>query len=265
MVNRLRKTLLVIGVLALAATGCIRGIAEESVRKSLPKLIGPAEKYEVHIEHTSDGRLLAGDIEDLTIIGHRIRTRDGLVINDLAVRMHGLKVDTGKKQIKSVERAVFDLDILQEDLSALARQKVHGVGNPVVLLATSGVSVVVPARLLRASLDSTLHGVLAVDDGRRIDFVPDRLTLVGIIPVPDLVLAAAISRINPLADLSALPVPVQIDMLTTDSGKMNVKGRLYVAPGASTAMPNPPPPPPPRPAAPSPSSSTAPWPSDTRW
>ena len=70
-----------------------------------------------------------------------------------------------------------------------------------------------------------------------------------------------------------LPVPVQVDSLQTDSGKMLVKGRLYVAPGASAAVPNPtgpptpsptPPPGPPRPS-PAPSGTTAPWPSDTRW
>lgn len=230
--------LLSFAALLLATTGCIRGIAEDSVRKSLPKLIGPADKYEVKIENTPDGRLMAGDIEDLSIVGTRVRTKDGLVLDKLVVKMHRLKVDTGKKSIKSVEKATFDIDIKQEDLSAMAQQRVHGFGTPQVLLATNSVSVVLPAKLLVTSMDSTLHGVLAVEDGQRVSFIPDRLTI-GIIPVPDLLVSAAVGRVNPLADLRSLPVPVQIDSLTTDSGLMNVKGRLFVATGASAAVPNP--------------------------
>lgn len=226
-------------VLLLGAVGCIRGIAEDSVRKSLRKIIGPAEKYEVTIEHTSDGRLMAGDIEDLTVVGHRVRTKDGLVIEKLTVKMHKLKVDTGQKRIKSVESATFDLDVQQEALSALARQRVRGVARPVVLLGTNTVSVVLPAKLLNASVDTTLRGMLAVDASQRIMFIPDRLTI-GPLPVPLLLVTAAVGQINPLADLRALPVPAEVDSLTTFSGVLNVKGRLYVSPGASAATPNPP-------------------------
>lgn len=216
----------------LFATGCVRGIAEDAVRKSLPNIIGPAEKYEVKIEHSSDSQIMHGDIQDLTVVGLHVKTKDGLTIKRLTVKMHGLKVDTHKKSLTSVEQAVFDLDISQEDLSVLARDKVHKLGKPVVLLSANSVTVALPAKVLSASMDVTLHGALSVQEGQRVLFVPDKMT-VGLLPIPSMLLSSAIDRINPVADLRGLPVPVQIDSLTTESGVMNVKGRLFVPTDAS--------------------------------
>lgn len=219
--------LFLVGFGMLASCGCIRGIAEDSVRKSLPRIIGPAEKYVVKIEHTSDGQLLGGKVEDLTIVGHRVRTKDGLVIERLSVRMHGIEVDTRKKQIKRVGGATFDLDVKQEDLSRLAADKVRGLGHPQVLLGQGSVALVMPAKVLNASVDSVLRGSIAVEAEQKILFIADGLTI-GSVPVPSLLVTAAVSRINPLADLRALPVPVRVDSLTTEVGVLNVKGRLFV-------------------------------------
>lgn len=221
----------------LTSVGCVRGFAEEAVRRSLPHIIGPADRYVVKIENTPDGRLMAGDIEDLSVVGYHVTTKDGLIIARLAVTMHGLKIDTGKKQIKSVEKAVFDLDIAQDDLSRLAREKLHGIGNPQVLLSNNGVSLVLPAHLLKLSVDTTLRGALAVEEGQRILFVPDRLTI-GILHVPDALVSAAVGRVNPVADLRTLPVPAQVDLMTIDKGILNVRGRLFATP-ATAAAPTP--------------------------
>lgn len=226
--SALRRAMLgALGLGLLLCTGCIRGIAEDAVRKSLPRIIGPAERYEVHIEHTPDGQLVGGRIEDLSIIGHRVRTKDGLLIERLAVRMHKIEVDTRKKQLRRVESATFDLAVRQEDLSQLACARLHGLGKPQVLLGDSRVSVVVPARLLNGSVDTVLRGMLAVEEEQKILFIADALT-VGPVAVPDLLVTAALARINPLADLRTLPVPVRVDALMMEVGVLTVRGRLFV-------------------------------------
>lgn len=224
------RHVMVLGLLAtsmVAATGCVRNMAEDGVRKSLPKIIGPADRYDVKIENTADGRIMAGDIEDLTVVGWRVKTKGGLIIQRLQVKMHGLKIDTGKKQVKRVDSAVFDLDILQEDLTLAARDRFHRIANPVVLLGTNLVIVSLPARVLKASLDATLRGTLAVESGERVNFVPDKLTI-GILRIPEHLVTAAVAQLNPVADMRDLPVPAQIDSLTSDTGVMNVKGKLFV-------------------------------------
>ena len=225
-------SLILLALFMLLEVGCIRSIAEDGVRKSLPRIIGPAEKYEVKIEHTPDGQLLGGRIEDLTIIGHRVRTKDGLVIDQLTVHMHKIEVDTRKKQIKRVESASFALGVRQEDLSRLASAKMHGIGNPQVLLAENSVAVVMPAKVLNTSMDTVLRGTLAVEEEQKVLFVADGLTI-GPLAVPGAVVSAAVSRINPLADLRTLPVPVRVDSLTTEAGVLAVKGRLFVPEAAS--------------------------------
>lgn len=233
-----------LGLGMLMSCGCIRGIAEDSVRKSLPRIIGPADKYEVKIEHTSDGQLLGGKVEDLTIVGHRVRTKDGLVIERLSVRMHKIEVDTRKKRIKRVESATFDLDVKQEDLSRLASDKVRGLGHPQVLLGQNSIALVVPAKVLNASVDTVLRGSIVVEAEQKILFIADGLTVASV-PIPSVLVSAAVSRLNPLADLRTLPVPVRVDSLTTYVGVLNVKGRLFVPdeaavpPGAEAPTPAP--------------------------
>lgn len=255
--NRTRNgSLLLLALAMLATCGCIRSLAEDGVRKSLSRLIGPAERYEVHIERTSDGDLLAGRIEDLCITGHKVRTKDGLVIERLAVVLHKLKVDTRRKRVERVESATFDIDVTQEALSRLAAHRTHGLGNPQVQLQGGTVTVVLPARLLSAAVDTVLQGRLEVEDGRRVAFKADDLRI-GPLPVPPALVSAALDRINPLADLRTLPVPAVIDSLTADKGLLNAKGRLFVPPNAEEP---PAPLPPPGSASPSPPPMMAPEP-----
>lgn len=226
----MRRLLWMLAPLALlASTGCFQGIAESQVRKTLTRLLGPAQHYDVKIEHTSDGMLLDGHVQDLSIQATRVATREGLVIQRFDVEMHNLQLNRDKKSVKSVERAAFDLDILQEDLSNLARRKIHDIHDVQVLISPQAVTVVAPARALNQAVDFSLQGRLSVADGERIDFTP---TGVGIGPltVATGVLKLIMGRINPIADLSKLPIPVTIDALNQEPGVLNVRGRLFQKP-----------------------------------
>jgi len=221
--------LILVAALSLAATGCFQGMAEDQVRKTLTRALGPAEKYDVKISNTSDGMLLNGEVKDLTIDAKRVRTKDGLVIQRFDVRMLGLKLSKDKKKIDSVESATFDLDITQEDLSTLARSKVRQIGDVQVLLAPGEVALMAPARALGQTLDVSLRGSLNVEQGQRISFIPSTFSL-GPLKVDDVLLQNLLHRVNPVADLSRLPVPVHIDLLAARQGVLNVKGTLFAKP-----------------------------------
>lgn len=222
------RVVLVIALLvgALCSAGCFQGMAEDQVRKTLTRLLGPAEKYEIHIANTSDSMLLGGEVRDLSINAKRVATRDGLVIQRFDVRMHGLKLDKAKKKVESVQTATFDLDILQEDLSTLACRKVQKMGDVQVLVAPGEVAVVMPARALGQALDLSVRGGLSVDEGVRIVFRPNGIS-VGPLSLNEGLPRMVLERINPIADLSKLPIPVYVERLVAGAGVLSIHGQLF--------------------------------------
>lgn len=231
---------LVLVILAATASGCFRGYAEDSVRKMLPRLIGKADRYEVHIENTTDGQLMGGRVTDLSIVGRRVRIKDGPVVDRLEVHMHNLVVDTKKKAIKSVDRATFDLDFLQNDVARFLRQKLHTGDRLKVIFAPSAMTVVLPASLLGRSLDLSVRGSLATNGPTQVVFVPEGASI-GSHHLPDSVTRPVLETLNPVADVKSLPVPARIDTVTMRPNVLNVKGRLYPRDDATppTASPSP--------------------------
>jgi hypothetical protein len=240
--------LLLVG--ALLASGCVQNIAEGQIKKTLTKMLGPADKYVVDIRNTSDGELLSGKVNDLDITGRRVRTKDGLCLDRFHVRMKGLKLDKDKKNVESVQEAVFDIDILQEDLSKMARAKVQNFGDVQVLLGAGDVSVVAPAKALNLAVDLSVQGSLQVQDGTRINFAP-RAVALGPLTLADGPVQALAARINPIADLTGLPIPIFVDVLTSQAGRLAIQGRLFLDKTLPAAEP-PVPAPSPEPSAPAP-------------
>lgn len=240
-------------VMGLAATGCLRGYAEDSVRKMLPRLIGKAERYDVTIQDTTDSQLVSGRVGHLIIVGRRIQIKDGPVVDRLEVHMHNLVVDTKKKAIKSVDRGTFDIDFVQNDVARFLRKKLHTGDSLKVIFATNAMTVVLPASLLGRSLDLAVRGTLATDGPTRVIFVPEGASI-GRHHLPDRVTHPVLQSINPVADIKSLPVPARIDTVTMQPNVLNVKGRLY--PKDETG-------PPPATPSPQPSSSPTPSPSPT--
>ena len=235
----------------MATTGCLRGYAEDSVRKMLPGLVGKADRYDVSIRNTSDGQLMGGRVTDLVIVGRRVHIKDGPVVDRLEVQMHNLVVDTRKKAIRSVERATFDLDLVQADVAQYLRKKLHVGDRLKVIFAPSAVTVVLPASLFGCSLDLSVRGNLALDGPTRVVFVPEGASI-GAYHLPDSVTRPVLQTLNPIADVKSLPVPACIDSLTMRPNVLNVSGRLYPTVGGPHPQASP---------QPSPGPSTAPSPS----
>jgi hypothetical protein len=101
---------------SLLFTGCVpsTGQIERGLEAELPKLLGPADRYDVEIEGL---RARSGEASRVTAVGERVRLREAPVVDRLDVELLGVKYDRGEDRLERVERASATARITPLDLA----------------------------------------------------------------------------------------------------------------------------------------------------
>src|SRR5438445_286434 len=102
-------------LLALPHTiGCSRAdpfrAIERSIQAELPRMIGPADRYEVTVSR-SGGRLIAGHIPWIEIRGRNVRAIEGLILDELQVRLEGVRFNRSDRRVTEIAQTQFSAGI----------------------------------------------------------------------------------------------------------------------------------------------------------
>src|SRR4051794_40136587 len=112
--------LILISALGCGPTDPFRTI-ERSIQAQLPRAIGPADRYEVSVSR-STGSLVAGQIPWISIHGRNVRAIAGLSLDELQVRMDGVRFDRGSRKVTSIENSRFEAAISAASATQFVRQ-----------------------------------------------------------------------------------------------------------------------------------------------
>ena len=111
-----------------------------------------------------------------------------------------------------------------EDLARyLAAAK--GVGRAVVTLASGVVTIEGDVRVGAADLRARLEGRLVVVSPTTVDLHVQTLTVSGV-EIPAEIGRVLVSGLNPLITLQGLPVPVRIESVAVEEGKVHMRLRV---------------------------------------
>jgi len=223
---RLRHACFAVLVVLVAVCGCSKtdpyGATERAIRRSLPEVIGPARSYEVRIAR-ADTNLLGGKIGWIEIHGRDVRASEELTVDDLHVRLEGVRFDRDERAIKSITGSAVTARISAASATRyVAHRGPQYAGTRFEFRDNEAVVHVTPA-LLGIRLPVKVSGRPLLRGNNTIDFDTSHLA-VSLLPLPSPLLTLLERRINPILDLATLNLPLSLNGVRIEPGFAVVTG-----------------------------------------
>ncbi len=185
---------------------------ETTLALELPKRVAEAEKWEVKISREGNN-LLAGKIGHLEVRGVNVRTRDGMVLPEVALSIDNLKLDLRNKTISEVgeSRLVGRLD--GPAVTRFARRHAGKKLQDLQVQVRDGALAVIGLVDVKGfGIPVQVVGRPEVN-GTGIDFRAEALS-VAELKLPKEVVRILERQINPVVDLRGLKIPARITKVT---------------------------------------------------
>ncbi|MCC6446173.1 MAG: DUF2993 domain-containing protein [Armatimonadetes bacterium] len=213
--------------LALALCGCAEQAVSDylagKIRARLVTEIGPARRYKVTVSQQAIDKTMRGHIRWIKIEGEDVEASAGLVIDRIFIDLRNIDYDRRKKAIRKIEKAYFEGRISEGNLNRYAARRVPRADDIQVRLRPEAVQASGSPRLLGVPVQVWVSGKLSLVDEKRVSFVPDELSVVGI-HLPQGWAKKLTDRLNPLIDLEAARIPVRIESLAVEPSALKVTG-----------------------------------------
>lgn len=195
---------------------------EQSMRRDLQRIIGPAQDYSVDIQGLN---VSSGTASGATVIGQRVRLPDAPVLDRMEVRMNDVRYDIRRKELQRVASASAVARLRPADLAAFLDTHRNMEDAAVSLSAPNEVTLRLRPEMSGLSIPSSLKLSVTgrlVGDGPRVRFELIRVGAGGF-SVGGAVADLLTDRINPIVDLSGMPIGVTINDIRAEDGALTVR------------------------------------------
>ncbi len=214
------------------AAGCRRPVektAEKIIKERLPVVLGSAKSYDVRVESASMGAGMRGRLRHVSVFGRRVALTNGMTLDRVLIDASDVSVDRKSATIDGVRSATMDAYLDAREVEAIIRKRRPDL--PPVNLAVVGETLqvrTVPRVLGYPTITVAIDGSLVVaKSGRELHFQPKAARL-GVVPVPDSVVGYVADIVNPVAEMSAFPVPMLARSVSLDGGFIRIGAELTI-------------------------------------
>ena len=215
--------------------GCGREInraAEQKIAVSLPDLIGPARKYQVHIRNAAD-RTLRGRLANVVIDGDDVQFANGLLLDAFHVELTRVDYDTRQRKLKAIQEIRFAATLSEASIDEFLAGETPPGENIRKVRVTFGennrVTIAGERETLGIGVPFTATGPLRILSPTRLELDPTRMVVVGI-PLEGIPMRFLKNKFESSIDLSTLPVAATLTEVRTTPGRLILTGTLSPTP-----------------------------------
>lgn len=226
--RRLVTWLLVIVVLVIGAVIVAPAVVAWRVEAAIAQEFPGSASVDVRVR-TAPWRLIRGTLDRVEVDARRAPT-GGIIADRLSVRLRDVHLDLSRLMLErtlAVARVGDGEGMVvlgHEDLARyLATAK--GLGRAVVTLAGGVVTIEGDVRVGVTDLRARLEGRLVVVSPTTVDLHVQTLTVSGV-EIPEETGRVLVSGLNPLITLQGLPVPIRIESVAVEEGKVHMRLRV---------------------------------------
>lgn len=222
-----RRSIALILVILLAAgiIGCggnmVRRQVENSVAKSLPGLIGPAQSYTVRA-YGSTLRMIHGKLDGLDIVGTNVVLPNKMNLARLDVKIRDLAINTGSKKIERVGATNFSATLDQSELMRCTSERYSDVN---IVLREGFLTLSARPGISRLRMGVQIDAELEIRD-RRILALNLRKLKVGGIKAPGFARDLVESRLDTVFDANDIGYDARLDSAAITPGLLTLTGTL---------------------------------------
>lgn len=231
-----QRRLLLCACLSAAATvfssGCRRPVektAERIIKDRLPIVLGAAKSYDVRVESASMGAGMRGRLRHVSVFGRGVTLTNGMMLDRVLIEASDVSVDRKSATIDGVRTSTMDAWLDAREVEAIIRKRRPDL--PPVNLTVVGETMqvrTVPRVLGYPTITVAIDGSLVVaKSGRELHFQPKTARL-GVVPIPDSVVGYVADIVNPVAEMTAFPVPMLARSVSLDGGFIRIGAELTV-------------------------------------
>lgn len=220
------------GLVTAMSTGCRRPVektAERIIKERLPIVLGTAKSYEVSVESASMGAGMRGRLRHVSVFGRGVALTNGMILDRVMIEASDVSVDRKSALIDGVRSSTMNAWLDAREVEAIIRKRRPDL--PPVNLTVVGETLqvrTVPRVLGFPTITVAIDGSLVVaKSGRELHFQPKTARL-GVVPIPDSVVGYVADIVNPVAEMTAFPVPMLARSVSLDGGFIRIGAELTV-------------------------------------
>lgn len=232
----MQRNVIVVACIAGLATslsvGCRRPVektAERIIKDRLPIVLGSAKSYDVRVESASMGAGMRGRLRHVSVFGRGVSLTNGMIIDRVLIEASDVSVDRKSATIDAIRTSTMDAYLDAREVEAIIRKRRPDL--PPVNLTVVGDTLqvrTVPRVLGYPTITVAIDGSLVVaKSGRELHFQPKTARL-GVVPIPDSVVGYVSDIVNPVAEMTAFPVPMLARSVSLDGGFIRIGAELTV-------------------------------------
>ena len=232
----MQRSVIVVACIAGLATslsvGCRRPVektAERIIKDRLPIVLGSAKSYDVRVESASMGAGMRGRLRHVSVFGRGVSLTNGMTLDRVLIDASDVSVDRKSAIIDAIRTSTMDAYLDAREVEAIIRKRRPDL--PPVNLTVVGDTLqvrTVPRVLGYPTITVAIDGSLVVaKSGRELHFQPKTARL-GVVPIPDSVVGYVSDIVNPVAEMTAFPVPMLARSVSLDGGFIRIGAELTV-------------------------------------
>lgn len=212
-----------LALLIILAAGCspISGRVERGIEDELPRLIGPADVYDVQIEGL---RARSGEARSVAVTGQRVQPEDAPVLDRLDVTLYGVAYDRVNNRLERVDSTWAVAYIRAADLATYIEGHPNVSEATVTLHEPDSATVRISPELAGFSFGNipvVLAGRIEVAEGR-VAFNVSDLRAAGA-NLGDSAARRLSEAVNPLVDLTDTRIRLQITGVRVVNGEARIE------------------------------------------
>jgi hypothetical protein len=212
------------------STRLIRGKAERRISRRLTDLIGPAEKYKVRVRGTKDAEIVVGRIRRIEIDGWNVNAGRQILLESLHLELRNLRYHAPPDEQVTVGESELVIHLTEPALNDYLRRQ-NPENPPQVMLNGGTVTLKGALRLLGVPTPIETTGRLQIANRTELIYRANDV-LMAIDPIPGIGPEYVEKRLNPLLDVAGLELPLRLDSIEVQPGRLIVRGTAYLPPRA---------------------------------
>ena len=208
--------------LLVACAGYVDQRTESAIRDALPRLVGPADRYEVTVRGAAAG---GSRIDEVRAVGIRVQRTGAPVLARVDVYLADVAVDRAERRVTSVGRAAIALHLHEQDMTEFLRRQ-EWVESATVRFSGAD-AITIEGRLGVRGLPA-LSSPRAELRGRLVPRGAQLLLRIDAIRLGDAAAPTWLRRIleqtlNPIFDAAGHALPSQLDSVDAGSGELVIR------------------------------------------
>jgi hypothetical protein len=212
-------------LIGVGLVGCTpSGVAEQTIKRALPETIGPADHYEVQIEGL---KARSGEADRVLIIGQRVRPQGTPTLDRLTIELRGVQYNRTARRLERLAGVEGTAQITAVDLADFLETQPNVQTATVSLRSPDQAILSIQPAFSLISLDLSV-GLTVDATGRlmgerdRIYFVVSEVRAAGA-SLGDGAARLLSQAINPLVDLSGLPIDVEVTAISVENNTVQIE------------------------------------------